>query len=76
MIRFNPGYKHYVLRYRTDGALVGLDRDSGGYPYKAYASNIHYWNSADKAQDYIRMFPELEGPFEVFGLFELGDIKK
>lgn len=27
--------KLYVLRY-PDGSLVGIDRDSGGYPYKAW----------------------------------------
>lgn len=48
---------HFVILW--DGQPVGLDRDSGGYPYKTgYPGSIHYWKSAQEALDYMAMFRE------------------
>jgi len=33
---------------------VGLDSDSGGYPYKTdYPGNVKYWATQKEAQDYV-----------------------
>lgn len=68
----------FVLRFKS-GHLVGLDRDSGGYPFVVTVpSQIHYWLTSDKAKDYASMFLErIElQPIQVFGLFELKDTEK
>lgn len=39
-----------------DGKPVGLDSNSGGYPFKTeYAGNIKYWVTRKEAQDYINI---------------------
>ena len=47
-----------VLTY-PNGDLVGLDRDSGGYPYRAaHPSQIKFFASMQEAEDYRSHFPK------------------
>jgi len=37
-----------------DNQPVGLDRNSGGYPFKTnHPSQVEYWNSMKEAQTYV-----------------------
>lgn len=65
----NEKFEAYVLVY-PDGKLVGIDRDSGGYPYPIesfYVNNEKYcWISRaelfpteEKAKEYQKHFREL-----------------
>lgn len=72
MIAFHPVNKaYYVAKYKT-GELVGLDRDSGGYPFKiSYPSQIHYWHDIDEALKYVQMFrKDIDKIIAVYGLFD------
>lgn len=47
----------WILRY-PDGSFVGLDEDSGGYPYKArFPTQVQFWGSQDDAERYRSHFP-------------------
>lgn len=55
----------YVLQY-LDGALAGIDWQSGGYPYPAWNVNepntltgVKFYNERQEALDYTNSFPEL-----------------
>ena len=40
----------------SGGTPIGLDRDSGGYPYKTlHPSSIKYWDTKEKAEDYVNV---------------------
>lgn len=47
----------FILKY-PGGQGVGVDRDSGGYPYAAYwPSQLKYFPSQDQAEIYRGHFP-------------------
>lgn len=55
----------FVLQY-PDGALAGIDWQSGGYPYPAWNINephsltgVKFYNERQEALDYAKSFPEL-----------------
>lgn len=55
----------YVLQY-SDGALAGIDWQSGGYPYPAWNVNepsslngVKFYTNRQEALDYTQNFPEL-----------------
>lgn len=44
-----------------DRQPVGLDKDSGGYPYKCNNPNsVKYWDSESEALKYMDSWPERE----------------
>jgi hypothetical protein len=46
----------YVIQ-TASGALIALDKASGGYPYHANSlSEIHYWKSFEDAYKYWQVF--------------------
>lgn len=42
------------------GKFVGIDNNSGGYPYPTSDPNqIHFWWSKEEAEAYAKMFPKI-----------------
>lgn len=40
-----------------NGQPIGLDSDSGGYPYKTeYAGSVKYWATREDARKYLDVF--------------------
>lgn len=61
---------YYCLVYNGNtnrGKLVGLDKDSGGYPFPAFhPSQVQYWppSEAHKAIEYAKIVKSF-GPFRL-----------
>lgn len=64
-------YHYFGLRYKNSthfadkpGNLAGLDQSSGSYPFEIYPDNqaryAHFFYTYTEAENYVRMFPELE----------------
>lgn len=59
-------HKHtaFVGVNKKTGNLMGIDYDSGGYPWDGYKNTIHglhniyFFTDEADADDYIKMFPE------------------
>lgn len=55
-----------IVGVTADGCIMGIDRESGGYPWKAYkpngsiqsVGNIHFFKDDEDADRYLEMFPE------------------
>jgi hypothetical protein len=55
----------YLVGLYPDGGYMGMDLDSGGYPYNAKNNlwNAKFWMDTEKDRErmsaYFKMFPEL-----------------
>ena len=60
--------KGYVAVNKKTGALMGIDRQSGGYPYDACDANSHpevisnvcFFKELRNIETYLESFPEYE----------------
>lgn len=69
LLKPNGDGKIYVLLY-PDNTPVGVDKDSGGYPYPAhYIGDIRFWHSEDDARKYMGILNK-----ENFRLMRLTDV--
>lgn len=48
----------YIMKYPDNKNYVGLDRNSGGYPYKTNWNHAQCWTDLDEALKYKKHFPE------------------
>ncbi len=48
---------YYVLKY-PNGQFVGIDQNSGGYPYETEWPGGVQWFSLPEAKRYVKMFKE------------------
>lgn len=62
--------RYYVLEYEN-GDYVGLDKDSGGYPYCTDLKEAKFWLAQNDALMYMKMFPE-----EKWNLFQVELVKR
>lgn len=54
----NAGKNNWVIVNR-EGQILGLDVDSGGYPWiPSSISGWHFWESAERAEQYMKSFGE------------------
>lgn len=63
--------KVYVLVYQNTGSLVGIDSNSGGYPFEVRFNDfnlVHFWSDKNAALRYIEMFPDLAIREFIWGL--------
>lgn len=55
--------------FKKDGKFIGMDNQSGGYPYETdRAFSAKEWPSIDEAKKYQKMFDPTWRLFEVKGL--------
>lgn len=50
--------KQFLSAVYRDGTLMGIDRDSGGYPYKTN-ERFHQFKDEKEQKRYTDMFPEV-----------------
>lgn len=51
-------YQYFFVNAKN-GMCIGMDQDSGGYPYEtSYPGSVHFWTSKKDAEYYYSMFPD------------------
>lgn len=64
---------HWILLW--DNWPVGLDSDSGGYPYKTNSPNaIKYWTTAKDARNYLDIITS-HGKSTQYNLIEVREVE-
>lgn len=73
-VTLNPFDHTWVLKYPdktfVGKTFVGIDKDSGGYPYRAHhPSSVYFFTSYEAALEYQSHFPK--DSFTIHSVFEL-----
>jgi hypothetical protein len=50
----------YIIRNKITNLLIGLDRDSGGYPFETNLPSAKFWRSSEEAKKYMKIMHKID----------------
>jgi len=62
-MEYNNDYEELILTNKITNKMIGLDRDSGGYPFDTeMLSQVHIFNDLEELRKYNQMFGNIYQP--------------